>query len=162
MSQTKNQDKQLSPEEIYVKLAAYCAYQDRCRKEVAQKLAELGVEGQKAEVLMARLEEERFLDENRYAESFTRGRFYQKKWGREKIRYELRGRGLSSSQVDRALAGIPDEDYRETIHQLLERKAAHVRDSDDFVRRQKLARYLIGKGFESALVWEAIDLLMDR
>lgn len=157
MSQTKNQDKELSPQEVYVKLAAYCAYQDRCRQEVTQKLADYGYEGRKAQEMMARLEDDRFLDDDRFAESFTRGRFYQKKWGREKIRYELRGRGLRPMQIDRALATITQEDYTAAIHQLLQRKAEQIHDTDAFKRRQKLARYLIGKGYESPLVWEAIE-----
>lgn len=161
MSQTENQEK-TAPErlqEAYVKAAAYCAYQDRCEREVVQKLHALGLEAQYHHRLLDQLREERYLDELRFAGSFARGRFYQKKWGKTKIYYELRQRGISLTHIDQALTEIDPQAYIETMQQLLQQKARQYRSGSPFELQQKLLRFMVGKGYDPDDVRPLIDEL---
>lgn len=149
--------KYITAEEALAKLQKYCAYQDRCHQEVRTKLIELGVYGDSLESVIVDLIEENFLNEERFAKSFARGKFRIKHWGRTRIRRELKMRNISAYCLKKAMQEIEEEDYRQKITTLLEKKNRTLRESNDYYRKNKLARYLIQKGYESSLVWEQIN-----
>jgi len=138
------------------KAAAFCAYQERTQQEVRQRLRDWGVWGDEAEEIIARLIEDEFLNEERFARAFAGGKFRVKSWGRVKIEQELRQRGLSGHTLKAGLSEISTDDYRQTLQELLEKKAVSLADEEPFARRQKLARYAIGKGYEADLVWSVL------
>ena len=74
--------KYVSLDKALQKLQRYCAYQDRCHQEVRAKLLSLGVYGDEMEEIIVSLIEDKFLDEERFARSFARGKFRLKQWGR--------------------------------------------------------------------------------
>lgn len=150
-------DKYLDYETALKKLQKYCAYQDRCHSEVRSKLIELEVYGDRLEQIIADLISEKFLDEQRFANSFAGGKFRIKKWGRTKIRLELKMRKVSDYCIKKALLQeIPDEDYLDTLAQVLKKKASLTQEPNAFKRNSKIAKYAISKGFESHLVWELL------
>ncbi len=138
------------------KAASFCAYQERTQQEVRQRLRDWGVWGDEAEEIIARLIEDGFLNEERFARAFAGGKFRVKSWGRVKIEQELRQRGLSGHTLKAGLSEINADDYRQTLQELLDKKAASLADEEPFARRQKLARYAIGKGYEADLVWNVL------
>ncbi len=154
--------KYLSYEEALVKLQAYCAYQERCHQEVRRKLLDLGIYGDEIYQVISDLIEDNFLNEERFACQFAGGKFRVKKWGKNKIIRELKQREISEYCIKKAIkTEIPDEDYYITLQLVIEKRAAMVKDTNLFKRRQKIARYVIDKGFESSLVWEVIKELED-
>lgn len=146
----------ISQEEALDKLQRYCAYQDRCHKEVRQKLYDLGIYGDTANEVMADLITENFLNEERFARSFARGKFRMKKWGRKRIVQELKMRAISAYCIKKAMEELEEFNYDETLLKLLEKKHVLIREKDAFKKRGKLAMYAIGKGYESALVWKMV------
>lgn len=140
-------------------LQHYCAYQDRCHKEARQKLRELGYYGEPAEAVIADLITEKYLDELRFAQSFARGKFKIKRWGRMKITRELKQRDLSAYCIRKALKEIEEPDYIDVLcsdiekHNAQELRRARYSDWD---RRGKVADYMIKRGFEASLVWDMI------
>ncbi len=138
------------------KAAAFCAYQERTQQQVRQRLREWGVWGDEAEEIIVRLIEDGYLNEERFARSFAGGKFRVKSWGRAKIEQELRQRGLSGYNLKAGLSEISGDDYRQTLQALLAKKAAALAAEDPYTRRQKLARYAIGKGYEPDLVWSVL------
>lgn len=148
--------KYLSKDEALAKLQRYCAYQDRCHQEVRSKLLELGVYGDDLEEIIADLIQERFLDEERFARSFARGKFRIKKWGRIRIRKELKIRDVSAYSLRKALTEIEEAEYRKTLKEIILKKNSLLKEPDDFIRRNKLAQYAISRGFETALAWEVV------
>ncbi|MBC7891958.1 MAG: RecX family transcriptional regulator [Sphingobacteriaceae bacterium] len=138
------------------KAAAFCAYQERTQQEVRQRLREWGVWGDEAEEIIVRLIEDGFLNEERFARAFAGGKFRVKSWGRVKIEQELRQRGLSGHTLKAGLSEISADDYRQTLQELLDKKAVALSDEEPFARRQKLARYAISKGYEPDLVWSLL------
>lgn len=134
----------------YLYISAYCAAQERCRKEVREKLREREVEQTDIQELIVLLEEENFLNETRYAESFARDKCRFNKWGKVKIAYELRMRGIGSENLEKGLDSIDQEFYDELLEHLAQRKWEEVkRKTKD---KQAVYRYLAQKGFENELI----------
>jgi regulatory protein len=138
---------------ILHKAQAYCAYQDRCSSEVVQKLRDWGVDQLRIPKILESLTEDKFLDDRRYAESFVSSKFRLKHWGRNKIVYELRLKKIPSDLISQAVESIDENEYSATLQTLIAKKTKEVKDSDAFRKKQKIARFLISKGFESELVF---------
>lgn len=134
----------------------FCAYQERCCAELRLKLRSYGLSDSDTASLINELLEEGFVDETRYASAFARGKFRQRSWGREKIRMELEQREINSRDIELAFAEIPEEEYIARLKTLIQRKAETLADQKEFDRNGKIAKYLIGKGYEAELVWRMI------
>jgi regulatory protein len=155
----KNEKGYISREDALARLQRYCAYQDRCHQEARGKLLDLGVYGDDLEAVMAELISEGFLNEERYARSFARGKFRLKGWGRVRIRQELKNRQVSDYCIRKAMEEIGEEEYLETLRSMLDRKADAMKNVDEFQVKAKLSRFAIGRGFEPELVWQALEEL---
>jgi regulatory protein len=154
--------KHLSYEEALSKLQAYCAYQERCHKEVRSKLFDLGVYGLDLDTIISDLIEDNFLNELRYATAFAGGKFRIKKWGKFRITRDLRWNKVSEYCIKKAIKSeLPDDDYIETLRGVIEKKNRVLHESNKFKRKQKLAKYANEKGFESHLIWEIINSFED-
>lgn len=139
------------------KVRRYCAYQERCHKEVRQKLIELGADAQMSGQVIAQMVEENYLNEERFARAFAGGKFRQKHWGRIKIIRELQFRGVSPYCIRAGLTEIPDEDYIHILKSELgklqgKKSMKHITD------QYKVAKSLISRGFEADLVWAELKM----
>ncbi|MFT6370768.1 MAG: regulatory protein [Maribacter sp.] len=142
------------------KLEGYCAYQERCHKEVTTKLREMGMIPIAIDEIMRHLIEENFLNEERFACSFARGKFNIKKWGKNRILNELKYRNITKYNVKVALKEIDAEIYLETLEQLAEKRVGQLTETNVFKKRKKLADYLLYRGWESPLVYEITKRLV--
>ena len=149
--------KNLTPNQAFERIKKYCAFQERSHTEVRYKLVELGLRGNDLEQVMAKLIEEGFLNEERFASAFAGGKFRMKHWGKKKIEQELKRKGVSSYLITKAVSELKDDDYKNSLNQLLEKKAATLHDKNMFTRKQKLSNFLIGKGYEPKEVYAAVD-----
>ncbi len=149
-------EKRLTPQEALARMYRYCAYQERSHQEVKNKLYTFGLFKSEVDELITRLITEGFLNEERFAKAFAGGKFRMQKWGRVKIVHELEARGLTKNCIKAGLREISDDDYVNTLQDLLDKKAAQVHEEDLFVKRDQLARYAIQKGFEPDLVWQLL------
>jgi regulatory protein len=138
------------------KIYKYCAYQERTHVEVRNKLYEYGLGSDAVDELLTQLIGEGYLNEERFAKTFAGGKFRIKSWGRIKITHALEAKGLTRNCIALGLKEINEADYVETLQTLLRKKAAGVQTDDDFVTRDKIAKYAIQKGFEPELVWRCI------
>ena len=154
--------KYISVEEAKGKLYNYCAYQERSHLEVRRKLDSLGVYGTPAEEIIADLITNGYLNEERFAKAFAGGKFRIKGWGRIRIQRELESHGITKYCIRAGMKEIEDVDYKKTLEKLLQKKRSSLTNDTPIVRRDKLARYAIGKGYESDLVWKTIDELEDQ
>lgn len=146
--------KSYTVKEATLKLMQFCAYRDRSQKEVEEKLKDMRMIHAAREQIIIKLMHENFLNEERFARSFVRGKFRIKKWGRVKIKQELKAKEISSPLIKIALTEIQEEDYLNTLNELAEKKALLIKEKDPYKRRNKLCNYLIQKGYESNLVFE--------
>ena len=144
---------------ILQKIASYCAYQERTQDEVKQRLQKWKVWGDEADELIAELISMNYLSEERFAKTYAGGKFRIKNWGRMKIRNELKRRGLSNYSIEKGMNEIEDKAYVEGLKTLLEKKKVLLEktENDPFKLKQKLARFALGKGYESELVWKELE-----
>lgn len=145
--------------EATIKLMQFCAYRDRSHKEVEEKLKEMKMIPAAQEQIIIQLMQENFLNEERFARSFARGKFRIKKWGRNKIKQELKFRDISTPIIKLALTEIDETQYNATMVELAEKKLALIKETNEFKRKKKLADYLLQKGYESPLVYDLVNEL---
>ena len=146
--------KNLSKEEALQKLKHYCAYQERCHSEVKEKCFELGVWQKDHDELISRLIEENYLNEERFAIAFAGGKWRVKRWGRNRIRYELNQKQVSEYCIKKAMKQIPDEEYEEVLQKLIREKYESLKEDQWIIRKKKTVDHFIRKGFEPDLVNE--------
>lgn len=146
---------------ILQKAASYCAYQERTQDEVRQRLKKWNVWGEEADELIAELISMNYLSEERFAKTYAGGKFRIKNWGRMKIRQELHRRGLSEYSIEKGMNEIEDAAYVSGLKEILTKKKALLSrtETDAFKLKQKLARFALGKGYESELVWKELENL---
>lgn len=148
--------KHLSDEEALAKLQHYCAYQDRCHAQVRSKLLDLEIYGKRLEQIISRLIQDNFLNEERFACSYARGKFRFKKWGRIKIKQKLSALHISEYCIKKGMQEIEEEAYLNTLSGLLKQKRKTLKGLKDFEANQRCAAYVIRKGYEPELVWQLL------
>lgn len=149
----------MTVQEAKTKLYRFCTYQERCHQEVERKLHELGIKGDDIDEIIHHLIAEGFLSEERFAKTFASGKFRLKQWGRLKIVNELEQRNLSKHCIQAGLQEIEDDQYLESLRNLLGKKAPSLKADNIFTLRDRLSRYAIQKGFEADLVWRELKIL---
>ncbi len=156
MKRNPEQKKIYDLNEAREKIRAYCAYRERSQAEVRQKLEDYGLITEVVDELIMELIQENFLNEERFARAFVRGKFHIKKWGRVKIRHALYHHGLSKYILTKAFEEINEEAYSDTLREVIEKKMRETRIKNDYQRNGKVAAYVIGRGYEPEMVWEII------
>ncbi|WP_431125122.1 regulatory protein RecX [Flagellimonas flava] len=154
--------KHISVQEALRKMEHYCAYQDRCHKEVVDKLKGMRMIPQAIDTIMAHLIQENYLNEERFAKSFARGKFNIKKWGKNRIVNELKTRQISRFNIKSALKEIDEEDYRVALDELAKKRWEQVQEPNIQKKKKKTADYLLYRGWESHLVYEKLMELVHR
>ncbi len=139
--------------EAFIRATRYCAFQERSQQEVRNKLYEYGLHRNDVEELITKLITEGFLNEERFARAFAGGKFRMKKWGRNKITHALEGHKVTPRCIQNGLSEIDERDYLKTLKELLRKKLSQIEEANPFKKRDKVARYVIGKGYEPELVW---------
>ncbi|MBK5192215.1 MAG: RecX family transcriptional regulator [Flavobacteriaceae bacterium] len=152
--------KSYTVKEATLKLAQFCAYRDRSHKEVEEKLKELRMIPVACEQIIMKLMLEGFLNEERFARSFVRGKFRIKKWGRNKIKQELKIREISAPIIKLAFTEIDEEIYIITLQELAEKKLNLIKEINPIKRKKKLINYLLQKGYEPQLIYEVSNDLI--
>ena len=148
--------KPLSPDQVLDKMAKYCAYQERCVKDVTDKLKTFEISEKERKDILNYLIDNRFVDNKRFVKAFVRGKINQSGWGLNKIRFHLMQKGIEKELIDEALQAFDEEAYRQRLVEVLTTKAKTVKAANDFEKKRKLAAFAMQKGFEAPLVWEVL------
>ena len=145
-----------SREEAIINIQKYCALQERCHQEVRYKLIEYSIYGDILEDIISDLISNNFLDEERYARTFARGKFRMKQWGRIKIKQELKFRQVSPYSIQEAMREINDGEYYRTLEQLIAKKERTTSFKNQYDRLKKLTDFAMSKGYEYVLISEVV------
>ena len=166
----KRTKKTLSDEALLLRMRKYCALRERSIKEVSKKLFELDVLEDKALLIIEKLKQEGFLNEDRYVSAYARGKFRNKKWGKKKIEMELKKQGIAKELLQKGLSEIESADYLQVLDTLLIKKWKLIKaktgnsdysDNDLFTpAMQKLLNYAMQKGFEYDLVIDRVKKIL--
>ena len=152
----KQTDKPLTPDQVLDKMAKYCAYQERCLKDVKDKLKTFDIPQEEKTKILDYLLDNRFVNDERFAKIFVQSKSNQNDWGTNKIRYHLIQKGIAKDIIDEVLGQTDEEIYRQRLIEILKTKAKTVKAANDFEKKRKLAAYAMQKGFEGSLVWETL------
>jgi len=150
-------EKSCTENEAFMKIMAFCSYQERTQEEVRTKLYGYGLNKDTVEEIIVKLIQENFLNEERFAKAYAGGKFRIKSWGRRKILEGLKHKNISEYCIRQALKEISEDDYLETLKRLLEKRNEKEKEQNAFKRKSKLAIYLIGKGYEQEMVWDLLN-----
>jgi regulatory protein len=143
----------ITPEQALQKLKHYCGYRERTQSEVRHKLYSLGLHKKEVGDLIARLIEEEYLNEERFAQLYASGKSRIRGWGRQKIRYELHQKGVSASCINQALNALDESEYVAGFDRLALKKWDALRgEKNIFVRKIKWQQFLLQRGYEPAMI----------
>lgn len=148
--------KSLTKEQALQKLKHYCAYQERAHSEVKEKLFQLGVWKKEHDEIISVLIEENYLNEERFAIAFAGGKWRVKRWGKVKIKYELKQKQVSDYCIRKALKQIDEDEYLRVLHALADTKYAALKAGQYMIRLKKTMDYLTARGFEAELVRQVL------
>lgn len=154
LTQTMQSKKTYTVQEATKKLEHYCAYQERCHQEVRQKLESMHMIPEAIDVIIVHLLEHNYLNETRFAKTYVSGKFRIKAWGRSRLTFELKKKGVGKVNINQALAEIENTEYIEVFNELAEKRLQNIKESNKFKKRKKLIDYLLYRGWESHLVYE--------
>ncbi len=144
-------------DEIKRKLEQYCVYQDRCHKEVEQKMREFNLIPEVREMILLSLLKDNFLNEERFAKSFARGKFRIKNWGKQRIVRELKFKDISAYNIKTALKEIDEQEYVKTIYRITKKRNEIITEANLYKRKKKLIDFLMRKGYESELIYKTVN-----
>ena len=137
-----------TPEQSLPKIKQYCAYQERCHKEVKDKLYSFGLHKVDVEFIISKLIEENYLNEERFAVLYAGSKFRLKHWGKIKIKQALKEKFVSDYCIKKAIAAIDPDDYEKTLSKLVEEKLRTLKgEKNVFIKKRKLQDYLLQKGY---------------
>jgi regulatory protein len=152
MFQEEKPKKKLTPSQALIRAQMACAYQERCQQEMRDKLYEWGLHSEDVENLIANLITDNFLNEERFAIAYAGGKFRIKKWGRVKIKIELKRKKISDYCIRRAMKEIDEDEYIKTLKDILQKRLKDLKGKEH-IKHYKAAQYAMSRGFESDLIW---------
>ena len=147
------------PQKVADRMRALCSRREYCRKDVMKKvMTALDGDVAKAEEVVAKLVEERYVDDLRYATAFARDKASIAGWGEAKIRYMLSSKGIDRELIAQALDEVDGKRAETRLEKLMENKVRSLKD--DPQRRLKLLRFGLGRGYSYDQVTEMIDKML--
>ncbi|MBS4014145.1 MAG: RecX family transcriptional regulator [Bacteroidetes bacterium] len=150
-------------QELFDKVARFCAYQPRYSREVVEKLKQFGANQQLANKISNKLQEYNYFNDSDFAHSFAIGKNRNNHWGKVKILLELKYRGIDESVIKSAIDKIDDDDYQQILTKIAGKKLSEIKVADKKLKFQKALQYLIGKGYENDISIRILkDLTADK
>lgn len=146
----------LTIKEIEIKLQYYCSYQDRCHKEVHEKLRTFNIINAEANQIISNLISENFLNETRFSKSYVRGKFNIKHWGKIRIVNELKKRNISAFNIMQGLKEIDELEYQNKFQEIFNKKLSSLVGLSLIIKKRKILSYLLYRGWESSLIYQKI------
>ncbi len=144
-------------DEIKQKLVNYCVYQDRCHAEVEQKMRDFLLIPEAKDEIFLYLMQENYLNEERFTRSYIRGKFYIKHWGRNKIRMNLKMKGITEKLIASCMDEIDDLDYEKTLEKLYDNYFSTQKGLKDYQKKSKTIRHLMSKGYEYDVICDVVS-----
>ena len=155
-------DSGLMPKEVALsKATALCSGSEHCTSQIMEKLSLWNVSVQDAYDIMDYLVKEKYINNSRFARAYCHDKFCYNRWGRIKIRQMLRHLRLNNEEIEEGMETIDEEDYLDALNDVLRAKDRTLKDKDKYLRKAKLVRHLLSRGFETELAISAVDSYLD-
>lgn len=140
------------------KCMALCSKSEKCISDIRNKLEKWPLSETELQKVINALIEEKFIDEQRFAESFVRDKFRFNQWGKIKIAFYLRNKNICESTIKHALEQIDETEYYQILCTMLQQKSKSVKAGSDYEKNAKLIRFAQGRGFEYEIIAKALKI----
>ena len=150
--------KEKTEEEAFLQLAALCANAEHCQYEMLEKMKRWELSEEAQARVMARLIEERYVDDRRYARAFVKDKIRYNKWGRRKVQQGLWMKRIDKEIQDEVLNEIDEKEYLNVLKPLLKQKRKSIKANSDYELNQKLVRFAYGRGFTFDIIRQCLDV----
>ena len=150
--------KEISEQEAYLRLAAFCAQAEHCQQEMRDKMKRWNVDETVQNRIIDRLIKERYIDDERYARAFVKDKIRYNKWGRRKVQQALWQKHIDDDIQQRVLDEIDEKEYLDVLLPLLKQKRKSTKADSDYELNQKLVRFALGRGFTYDLIRQCLDV----
>ena len=150
--------KEMTEQEAYLQLAAVCAQAEHCEHEMREKMRRWEISPEAQDRVIARLQKERYIDEERYARAFVNDKIRYNKWGRRKVQQALWQKHISDDVQQLVLDEIDEKDYISVLRPLLQQKRKTTKAASDYELNQKLLRFALSRGFTFDIIRQCLDV----
>ena len=154
--------KKISKKEALVKAQNLCSQQEKCKSDIIKKLYDWKASPSDFDDIINDLLKDKFIDEQRYAISYTKEKFRFNKWGKIKIEYSLNQKNIPHNYIQNALEEINETDYDVLLENELLKKLKTIKDTDEYTIKSKLLRYALSKGFENGKVFDITSSILKK
>jgi len=146
---------------IWQRSIKYLSYRPRTTKEVTDYLLQLEYEPELIYEVIEKLQNEKWLDDRRYAEEFTIQRVNLKPRGKMLIAQELKQKGISYDLIDASLELLDSDKEYQMAFQLASKKFKQYKNNDWIKVQTKVGGFLQRKGFSYDLVARVLRQLKE-
>ena len=150
--------KEMTEQEAYLQLAAVCAQAEHCEHEMREKMRRWEISPEAQDRVIARLQKERYIDEERYARAFVNDKIRYNKWGRRKVQQALWQKHISDDVQQLVLDEIDEKDYISVLRPLLQQKRKTTKAASDYELNQKLMHFALSRGFTFDIIRQCLDV----
>ncbi len=162
---TEANSKKKTPDQVLLSLQRTCSRMERAKSDIRRSLFRFGIDQKEGEKIIAKLEEDKYIDERRYADSFVREKSSLQKWSKRRIFQALILKGIPKEYIDSAISeNIEESDETENLHSILKKRYDKIiRTTDDaFTIRRKLFTFAAGKGYDIDEINDQLDKICQK
>lgn len=146
------QNHDLAFNEAYTKMAQLCSRSEQCSIDIRKKIAAYEIVAEAIDEIIAKLKAEKFLDDDRYVKAYISDKFRLNKWGRIKMRYYLKAKGLPDNVIEKGLSEIDEIEYKRALLATMKEKAKKVKGENKFEQAAHIIRFAQSRGFEPEII----------
>ena len=141
------------------RLQKLCSKAEYCRADMYRKaLKDLEGDEEAAQKVVETLVAEKYVDDARFASAFAREKASLQGWGPVKIRFQLRGKGISDEIISEALQEVDPEKAASKLDKLAADKYRLLKDDPQC--KLKLLKALLSRGYNYDEVEAAVSRVM--
>ncbi len=150
----------ISEEEAITRLRHLCSKSEKCRQDIKDKLKSWNFKGGSGQIIN-KLEEDKFIDEQRFCNAYVRDKIKFSCWGKIKIRYYLKGKKIPDTLIDNTLASFPEDEYKNMVVRELNKKSSTLKVRDKKIHKQKLLAFSKNRGYEPDIIYNIVDKIIE-
>jgi len=155
------ENQEQAAKQAFSKMARLCSRSEQCSADIRKKIAAFELPEETIDEIIKNLKTEKYLDDERYAKAYIKDKFRFNKWGRIKLRHNLRMKGVSENYIQAGLDEIDEEKYKAVLIKTMKTKAKTVKKKNRFEKMGQIIRFAQTRGFEPELIHRYMNLVLE-
>jgi regulatory protein len=147
--------------EVVSHMAALCSRSEQCSPDIRKKIIAGGLSEIEAAEVINYLKQEKYIDDERYVKAYVAEKFRINKWGRIKMKYYLRMKGLSDDIIEAGMEALDEKKYVDLLQKTMKEKARKIKNKNKFEKMGQIIRYTQGRGFEPELIHRYMNEVLE-